>query len=86
MRHTATPYTRTAGALTRRTLLRRLGAASSVLLAPQLLAAQEQAPRDFSPGAAPLPYPDPDVIAIDRSFNALRQFNAPIQRLYTGAL
>ena len=88
MSHNQTAPTRTASALTRRTLLRRLGATSSVLLAPQLLAAQEQgqAPRDFSPGAAPLPYPDPDVIAIDRSFNALRQFNAPIQRLYTGAL
>jgi gluconolactonase len=77
---------RTARALTRRALLRNLGAASSVLLAPQLLDAQEGAPRDFSPGAAPLPYPDPDVIAIDRSFNGLRQFNSPIQRLYTGAL
>lgn len=77
---------RTARALTRRDLLRSLGAASSVLLAPQLLGAQEVAPRDFSPGAPPLPYPDPDVLAIDRSFNALRQFNAPIQRLYTGAL
>jgi gluconolactonase len=77
---------RTARALTRRDLMRRLGAASSVLLAPQLLDAQEEAPRDFSPGAPPLPYPDPDVLAIDRSFNALRQFNSPIQRLFTGAL
>jgi gluconolactonase len=77
---------RTAGTLTRRDALRGFGAASSVLLAPQLLDAQEAAPRDFSPSAPPLPYPDPDVLAIDRSFNALRQFNSPIQRLYTGAL
>ena len=28
----------------------------------------------------------PDVIVIDPSFNALRVFNSPIQRLYTGAL
>ena len=73
-------------ALTRRDLLRSLGVASSVLLVPQLLDAQEGAPRDFSPGAPPQPYPDPDVLAIDRSFNALRQFNSPIQRLFTGAL
>ena len=86
MTHTQTAPARTAGTLTRRNVLRTLGTASSLLLAPQLLDAQEEAPRDFSPGAPPLPYPDPDVIAIDRSFNALRQFNAPIQRLYTGAL
>ena len=86
MRHTRTAPDQTAATLTRRNVLRTLGTAGSLLLAPQLLKAQEGAPRDFSPGAAPLPYPDPDVIAIDRSFNALRQFNAPIQRLYTGAL
>lgn len=85
MRHARTAPDQTAGTLTRRNVLRTLGTASSLLLAPRLLA-QEEAPRDFSPGAPPLPYPDPDVIAIDRSFNALRQFNAPIQRLYTGAL
>lgn len=86
MSHLRTAPARTSGALTRRTVLGSLGTASSLLLAPRLLDAQEAAPRDFSPGAPPLPYPDPDVIAIDRSFNGLRQFNAPIQRLYTGAL
>jgi gluconolactonase len=84
---------RSARPLTRRDLLEKLGAASALLLAPSLLSAQEgprstvaTPPRDFSPGAPPLPYPDPDVLAIDRSFNALRQFNAPIERLWTGAL
>jgi len=43
-------------------------------------------PRDFSPGAPPVTYPDPDVITIDPSFNALRLGNTPIQRLWTGAL
>ena len=43
-------------------------------------------PRDFTPGAQPVTYPDPDVIVIDPSFNALRVFNAPIQRLWTGGL
>src|SRR5512145_956065 len=44
-------------------------------------------PRDFGPNAPPNVYfTDPDVITIDPSFNGLRQANAPIQRLWTGAL
>lgn len=42
--------------------------------------------RDYSAGAAPLSYPDPDVLVVHPSFNALRVFNAPLQRLWTGAL
>src|SRR3979490_60605 len=42
-------------------------------------------PRDFSPRGAPTTYFwDPDVIAVDPSFNGLAQPNAAIQRLYTG--
>jgi hypothetical protein len=41
-------------------------------------------PRDFTPGAQPVTYPDPDVITIDPSFNSLRLGNTPIQRLWTG--
>lgn len=44
-------------------------------------------PRDFGPNSAPNTYFwDPDVIAVDPSFNGLAQPNAPIQRLWTGAL
>src|SRR3954471_11339897 len=43
-------------------------------------------PRDFSPGAPPVSYPDPDVITIDPAFNSLRLGNTSIQRLWTGAL
>ena len=44
-------------------------------------------PRDFGPNGAPNVYFwDPDVIAVDPSFNSLAQPNAPIQRLWTGAL
>jgi gluconolactonase len=43
-------------------------------------------PRDFTPGAQPVTYPDPDVITIDPAFNSLRIGNTPIQRLWTGAL
>ena len=39
-------------------------------------------PRDFSPRGAPTTYFwDPDIIAVDPSFNGLAQPNAPIQRL-----
>ena len=44
-------------------------------------------PRDFGPGGAPTTYFwDPDIIAVDPAFNGLAQPNAPIQRLWTGAL
>jgi gluconolactonase len=44
-------------------------------------------PRDFGPNGPPNVYFwDPDVIAVDPSFNGLAQPNAPIQRLWTGAL
>jgi gluconolactonase len=44
-------------------------------------------PRDFGPGGAPTTYFwDPDIIAVDPSFNGLAQPNAPIQRLWTGGL
>jgi gluconolactonase len=42
-------------------------------------------PRDFTPGAPPGIYPDPDIVTMDGSFNALRVGNTPIQRLWTGA-
>src|SRR5688500_14842738 len=82
-------------AMSRRDLLGSiLGGAA--LVSPSLLPAQSRGarpspatsapPRDFAPGAAPATYPDPDVLAIDPSFNALAQFNSPIKRLWTGSL
>ena len=44
-------------------------------------------PRDFGPGGAPTPYFwDPDIIAVDPSFNDIAQPNTAIKRLYTGLL
>ena len=44
-------------------------------------------PRDFGPGGAPTTYFwDPDIIAVDPSFNDLAQPNTAIKRLYTGVL
>jgi gluconolactonase len=77
-------------------------AAGIAAVAPRLLNAQAQAtpqapsparisppsvisnpPRDFM---QPVTYPDPDIVTIDPAFNSLRIGNAPIQRLWTGAL
>ncbi len=43
-------------------------------------------PRQWGPDAPPNIYPDPDVLAVDPSFEKYRVFNSPIQRLWTGAL
>ena len=88
------------GALSRRSLLTGLGVVAGALaVAPVAASAQAPPapaappstittpPRDFGPGAPPNVYfTDPDVITIDPMFNGLRQANAPIQRLWTGAL
>jgi gluconolactonase len=43
-------------------------------------------PRDFTPGATPVSYPDPDILTVDPGFTSLRLGNTPIQRLWTGGL
>ena len=87
-------------AVDRRSLLRSAGVAAAAILAPQLARAQAagsrplgppstitQPPRDFSPNGAPTTYfTDPDVLTVDPAFDGLRQPNAAIQRLWTGAL
>ena len=43
------------------------------------------APRDWS-GNTPVQYPDPDVVALDKRFNAYLIGNTPIRRHFTGSL
>jgi gluconolactonase len=88
------------GALSRRSLLTGLGVVAGALAVGPVAASAQvppgpatppstitTPPRDFGPGAPPNVYfTDPDVITIDPMFNGLRQANAPIQRLWTGAL
>jgi len=87
------------GVLSRRRLLGQAGTvgAGAVALAASGALAQEgpvappstitSPPRDFGPNGAPNVYFwDADVIAVEPSFNGLAQPNAPIQRLWTGAL
>jgi gluconolactonase len=85
--------------ISRRSLLTAAGALSAVAIAPRRVGAQAPAgpmappstvttpPRDFGPNGPPTTYfTDPDVITVDPTFDGLRQPNAPIQRLWTGAL
>jgi gluconolactonase len=69
--------------LGRRSFLAAAGAATaaiSSLLPGRLLA------RDFGPRAAPVRYPDPDIISLDKRFDRYKIGNTPIQRLATGML
>jgi len=89
---------REAQMMSRRTMMKAMGAAAgAAVVVPGIALAQGQPaeppstvttpPRDFGPNAPPNVYfTDPDVITIDPLFNGLRQPNAPIQRLWTGAL
>ncbi|RTM12201.1 MAG: SMP-30/gluconolactonase/LRE family protein, partial [Bradyrhizobiaceae bacterium] len=83
-------------ALSRRTLVRGLALGAAATVAGPALAQTGPAappttitnpPRDFSPRGAPTTYFwDPDIIAVDPSFNDLAQPNTAIKRLYTGVL
>jgi gluconolactonase len=83
----------------RRDVVRAIGAATGVAAATRALAGQTPGavapppstvttpPRDFGPNAPlPLYFNDPDVVVVDPSFSAYVQPNAPITRLWTGAL
>ena len=93
--------TSAAPSMARRRIIRDVGmVVGAAVLAPRLAGAQSaatgpvappstitQPPRDFSSRGAPTTYfTDPDVLTIQPAFNGLRQPNAPIQRLWTGAL
>ena len=88
----------TSSTISRRTIITAMGAlAGCTAAAPLLTTAQDKPvappttvtnpPRDFGPGGAPTTYfTDPDILTVDPAFNGLIQPNAPIQRLWTGAL
>ncbi len=85
----ASPWNRKPPIWNRRAVVAAMLSAS-VLASPQLRAAEqtislEATPRDWS-GQNPLPYPDPDVIALDPRFEQYILFQSPIQRLHTGTL
>ena len=65
-------------------LLPFIGSAARAQPAPTPVTSTATA-RDWS-GQNPLRYPDPDIITLDPRFRRCVQFNAPLQRLYTGTL
>jgi gluconolactonase len=74
-----------ASTLGRRSLLKSVAAvAGAAALAPA--AALAQADRDYGPDAPPVHYPDPDIVSVTPAFDAYRQGNSAIQRLWTGGL
>ena len=76
----------TRSAMTRRVFLGAAAAAAApVLVTGQQRTIPPYEPRDWS-GNKPLPYPDPDVIALDDRFRPYILFNTPIRRHYTGTL
>jgi gluconolactonase len=58
----------------------------SFLTALGTVAAAPLFARDYNPGAAPVRYPEPDVVALDPRFAKYRIGSAPIRRLHTGML
>ncbi len=42
--------------------------------------------RDYGPNGAPVRYPDPDLVTLDKRFNKYKIGNTPIRRLHTGTL
>jgi gluconolactonase len=51
-----------------------------------LLATTNAHGRDFGPNAAPVRYPDPDLVVLDERFAKYRLGNTPIQRIHLGNL
>lgn len=47
---------------------------------------QDRSKRDYGPHAAPVRYPDPDVLVLDKRFAKYKIGNTPIQRLHVGML
>ena len=91
--------TRETQLMSRRRLITTLGTAAGALVAGARTSAQGRGgivappstitnpPRDFGPNAPPTTYfLDPDIVVVDPVFNNYVQPNAPITRLWTGAL
>jgi gluconolactonase len=67
------------------TISRRTALTSAAAMAAAPSLAQD-GKRDFGRNAAPVRYPDPDIIALDPEFNKYKIGNTPIERLHTGML
>ncbi len=70
----------------RRGLLRGAAALMTTAALSTKAMSSEAMPRDYSPGAAPQRYPDPDVVVINPKRFKAKVGNTSIKRLYTGCL
>ena len=57
--------------------------AGAATLASSAISKTLSAARDYGPNAAPVRYPDPDIIALDPRFNKYKLGNTPILRIYS---
>ena len=62
---------------------RDLLTAGAATLAASTISKTLPAARDYGPNAAPVRYPDPDIIALDPRFNKYKLGNTPILRIYS---
>ncbi len=76
----ATSPTHSPAAFGRRSFLAAAATAVTTAMGSDLLA------REYGPHAAPVRYPDPDIVVLDKRFAKYKIGNTPIQRLYTGCL
>jgi len=83
MSDNSTPATQGENSSSRRNFLRTSFAATAAVAAAAPLAALAQSGERYLPGAAPIRYPDPDIIPLDRRFR-YKVGNAGIEKLYTG--
>ncbi|HEX5104657.1 MAG TPA: SMP-30/gluconolactonase/LRE family protein [Pirellulaceae bacterium] len=65
-----------AGGCGRRSFLAGIAGAAAAFCSSQAMG------RDYGPGAQPVRYPDPDIVVLDKRFEAYKLGNTPIQRLY----
>jgi gluconolactonase len=81
MNHASLDSDRSSCVLHREQLGRRSFVAAAAGIASLAFAKSSEA-RDYGPDAAPVRYPDPDIITLDDRFKKYALGNSPIQRLY----
>jgi len=76
--HANVPQAPPSRSLGRRSFLALAGAAAATVSTP----GRWSLGREYGPGAPPVRYPDPDIMALDPRFKRVTLGNTPIQRLY----
>ena len=64
------------------TILSRRNLLTAGVAALATTATKAMGARDYGTNAAPVRYPDPDIVALDKRFNKYKLGNTPIQRIY----